>query len=78
LANTDTIDLSAIDADATTAGDQAFHLVSAFTHHGGELVVSYNAARHLTQLSGDVDGDGVADLFIEATGNHSDFSHFLL
>jgi Ca2+-binding RTX toxin-like protein len=74
----DLIDLSAIDADRTTAGDQAFHLVSAFSHHAGELVLSYDAGSDATTLSGDSDGDGVADLKILITGDASGFTGFAL
>jgi hypothetical protein len=35
-----TIDLSAIDANSTKAGNQAFHMVDHFTGHAGELRVS--------------------------------------
>lgn len=51
------IDLSAIDANTTAAGHQAFAFVgnAAFTHTAGEL----RFADHL--LQGDVDGDGTID-----------------
>jgi Ca2+-binding RTX toxin-like protein len=58
----DLIDLSAIDADVTTVGDQAFSLLlggGAFTGAAGEL-----RDTGLT-LVGDTDGDGVADFAIE-------------
>ena len=58
----DRLDLSAVDADAATAGDQAFHLVGAFTRHGGEMTLIYSASSNLTLLSLDVDGDGKPDL----------------
>lgn len=78
LIDADVIDLQRIDADINTAGDQGFHLVDALSGHAGELVVSYNNARHLTTVSGDVDGDGAADLVIQLDGNHGDFSNFAL
>lgn len=60
----DVIDLSAIDADSTQGGDQAFAFIgaAAFGLHAGEL--------HLVAgvLSGDVDGNGVADFEIQLTG----------
>jgi Ca2+-binding RTX toxin-like protein len=51
------IDLSAIDANSTLAGDQAFAYVgtAAFSHTAGEL----RFANHL--LEADVDGNGTAD-----------------
>lgn len=58
----DLIDLSAIDADVTTAGDDAFSLLlggGAFTGIAGQL-----RDAGLT-LEGDTDGDGIADFAIE-------------
>lgn len=61
----DRIDLSAIDADATQDGNQAFHLGgSAFTDSPGELIQFVDAHGH-TMLEGDVNGDGVADFEIQ-------------
>lgn len=60
----DKIDLHLIDADTTTTGDQAFKLVAAFTSHAGELV--WDKTNHI--LTGDVNGDGVADFQINLTG----------
>ncbi len=60
----DRIDLAAIDANTRLAGDQAFSFIgaSAFTRVAGQL--------HFTGgiLSGDVNGDGVADFSIQLTG----------
>jgi Ca2+-binding RTX toxin-like protein len=78
LANSDRIDLSAIDADTTEAGDQAFTLVSALDGHAGEAALSYDAASGLTSLSLDVDGDGVADAVVTISGEHQDFTGLLL
>jgi hypothetical protein len=59
----DIIDLSGIDADATQAGDQAFHLAgAAFTGNAGELIQTASAGG--TLLSGDINGDGAADFAI--------------
>lgn len=60
----DTIDLTAIDADTTTGGDQAFVYVgdTPFTGVAGELRVRTVAAG--TFLLGDTDGDSVADIAI--------------
>lgn len=68
----DILDLSPIDADTTQAGDQAFNLVGAFTGHAGELTVAFDHAVHATVVSGDVDGDGVADLVIHVDAKHPD------
>ncbi len=64
----DTIDLSAIDANAATTSDEAFRFLAsgAFTGHAGEL--RYDIVDGQTILSGDVDGDKVADGFIILTG----------
>jgi Ca2+-binding RTX toxin-like protein len=77
LTSADHIDLSAIDADVATAGDQAFNRVDAFSHAAGELTVSYSHATGLTTVSGDVDGDGVADLVIHITGDQTGFTGFI-
>jgi serralysin len=58
----DVVDLSAVDADAGTEGDQAFHLVEAFTGTAGELVFRRGA------LLGDTNGDAVADMAIQLRG----------
>lgn len=77
LENKDVIDLSAIDADVNTPGDQAFHLVNAFTHHAGEMTLDYDKAMKVTHLSLDVNGDGVADMVINIAGNAKNFSDFI-
>jgi Ca2+-binding RTX toxin-like protein len=74
----DTIDLSAIDADTATTGDQAFHLVSAFGGHAGELVLVTTANGHNTYVEGDTDGDGTADFMLKLHGDHHDFTGFQL
>jgi Ca2+-binding RTX toxin-like protein len=76
LSNADTIDLSAIDADTTAVGDQAFTLVSHFTGTAGELTLAVDHHLHVTVLSGDVDGDGVADFVVNIDGNHAHFTNF--
>ena len=65
----DKIDLSLIDADTITPGDQAFRIIesAAFSGSAGELRVSRNFdlsvdASHIVE--GDVDGDASADFFI--------------
>jgi Ca2+-binding RTX toxin-like protein len=77
LTDFDLIDLKAVDADDKKAGNQAFHLVETFTRHRGELTVHYDAGKNRTVISGDVDGDGHADIVILATGDHSDFTNFV-
>ncbi len=64
----DKIDLSTIDASSKTAGNGAFTFLgkAAFTHHAGELHVTTTTAS--TLISGDVNGDGVADFQIMLKG----------
>lgn len=61
IAGTDIIDLSAMDADTTTAGDDAFVFVGydGFSGVAGELALTPDSG--LAILEGDQDGDGVAD-----------------
>lgn len=56
----DTLDLAAMDANVTAAGNQAFKFIGAkaFSGHAGEL----RFAGHT--VSGDVNGDGLADFSI--------------
>ncbi|MDQ0463476.1 Ca2+-binding RTX toxin-like protein [Caulobacter ginsengisoli] len=63
----DRLDLSAIDADISTGGDDAFHLVGGFTHHAGEMTLSFAAG--VTTLQLDVNGDGRADYRMTIAGN---------
>ena len=56
----DRIDVSAIDADVATQGDQAFRIVDAFSGSAGELVVNRGGSQ--PQIQFDVDGDGQSDL----------------
>jgi Ca2+-binding RTX toxin-like protein len=59
----DHIDLSSIDADATIAGNDAFHWAGRhFGGHAGELICSGTGGKYYVQ--GDVNGDGAADFAI--------------
>ena len=60
----DRIDISALDADTLTSGDQAFSFIgmSAFSGVAGELRYQINHGQ--LELLGDVNGDGVADFMI--------------
>ena len=72
----DQIDLTGIDANATLLDDQAFHFIktAAFGHHAGELryEVFDNAgtANDFRLVSGDTNGDGIADFNLQLTGLH--------
>jgi serralysin len=66
----DRINLSALDADANTAGDQAFLQVAAFTGAAGQLRLTYDAGAQQTTLAVDVNGDGLADFALLIAGEH--------
>ena len=68
-ASGDHIDLSAIDADTKTAGDQAFHF-GATAGHTGDIVVTFDAAHNRTVVDLYIDKDAKADAEIWLTGNH--------
>ena len=70
LGGKDRIDLSALDADANTAGDQAFLQVAAFTGAAGQLRLTYDAGAQQTTLAVDVNGDGLADFALLIAGEH--------
>jgi len=69
FAGGDRIDLSAIDADANTVGNQNFDFVGAFTGAAGEATLTYFGAGDFTQLRLDVDGDGVFDYQMNINGD---------
>lgn len=71
----DFIDLSAIDANTTLGGDQAFVKVGAFTGVAGQMTLSLSGAS--TLLRADVNGDSVADMTITLTGNHVAHGNFV-
>lgn len=64
----DRIDLSAVDANAAIAGNQAFTFIgtAAYTRHAGEL--RFATTSTTTVFAGDVNGDGVSDFQIAITG----------
>ncbi len=62
----DVIDLSAIDANANTAGDNGFILVGAYSNTAGELRITIANGNSL--IHGDTDGDGVDDFQISVHG----------
>jgi len=73
-ADGDYINLSQIDANTTTAGDQAFSFVNSFTKQAGQATLTYDAASNTSTFSADVDGDGVADFVLQINGQQ-DTSH---
>lgn len=64
----DLLDFSAMDANQTTEGDEAFVFLGTekFTGEAGEL--RYQVNNKVTVLAGDVDGDGKADFKIDLSG----------
>jgi Ca2+-binding RTX toxin-like protein len=68
VADGDWLDLSWVDANENTTGDQSFAQVDAFTGVAGQLTLSYDADAQRTIVSGDTNGDGLADLVIYIAG----------
>ncbi len=66
----DHIDLSAIDANSGTAGDQAFHFGGG-GGHAGDIVVSYDAAHTRTVVDLYVNNDAKADMEIWLSGHQT-------
>jgi len=70
------IDLSALDANSQLAGDQAFKLVSSFSHAAGQLMLSY--ADGVTTVLADVNGDAAADFAFQINGKLASTSGWIL
>jgi Ca2+-binding RTX toxin-like protein len=64
----DRIDLAAIDARSTAAGDQAFSFVGAAAYSGAAGELRFSQAGGVTTVAGDVNGDKVSDFHIVLTG----------
>ncbi|HEY0012289.1 MAG TPA: Calx-beta domain-containing protein [Allosphingosinicella sp.] len=78
----DLVDLSRIDTDTETEGDQAFTFIgeAAFSGEKGELRYQ-NEAGNIWKVQGDVNGDGVADLeflMVVTDGDPITVSDFML
>ena len=74
IAGGDRVDLSAIDADSTTMGNQAFQfatVLSTFSGVAGEATLTYDAATASTYLRLDVNGDKKADYSLRIDGDHT-------
>ncbi len=70
----DRLDLSAIDADLSASGDQAFTLVSGgVLTAAGQLAVSFgsDANGDFTLVQGNIDGNADADFTIQIEGHHN-------
>jgi len=74
----DRVDLSAIDANIQSSGNQKFAFVSDFTERAGQLQWDKTSSGFI--VSGDVNGDGVADFAIQlnTTLNKLHASDFVL
>ena len=69
FASGDRLDVSAIDANSTLGGDQAFHFAAAFTHAAGEYTLAYDVGTNTTTALFDTNGDAVANMAILFTGD---------
>lgn len=69
----DRIDLSAIDANTGTAGDQSFTLVNGAPTAAGQLGVTLEtrADGDFTVIQGNIDGNADAEFTIEIAGHHN-------
>jgi len=66
----DLIDVSAIDADTATPGQQSFHF-GATPGHTGDIVVTYDAVHNRTLIDLYDNSSGKPDGLIYLTGNHT-------
>ncbi len=71
VSGVDRIEISRLDADTGTGGNQAFTLIGSagFSGTAGEL--RYEQAGGTTRILADTDGDGAADFRIDLTGAHT-------
>lgn len=78
VSGTDLIDLSALDADTLSTGDQAFTFIgmSLFSGKAGELRYELNHGQ--LELLGDVNGDGAADFMITSNSASIAISDLIL
>ena len=63
-ADGDKLDLSVIDANTGTGANDAFTVVTSFSHVAGQLMIAAPDSSGYYHVSGDVNGDGVADFVI--------------
>lgn len=74
----DSVDVSAIDANAFTERNESFKMVAEFNGSPGQAVLEYKVRADVTLLLMDTDGDGVADHTVEMNGDQRGFEHFIL
>ena len=77
-AGEDLIDVSRLDANISTAADDAFVLVAQFSLFAGEAILAFDAATNTTLFRADVNGDGAADFELLVNGNASAGSGWIL
>jgi hypothetical protein len=63
-AEADKLDLTGIDANSGTGANDAFSVVTSFSSVAGQLIIAAPDASGYYHVSGDVNGDGVADFVI--------------
>lgn len=73
----ETLNVSIMDADLSTAANDAFRLVQSLTGAAGEAAWTYDSDRDLSLLQLDRDGSG-GDLIIEVSGDQRDFAGLVL
>ena len=66
----DRIDLSGLDANRSTSGDQAFNLAGG-SFLPGQLKIAYDAGADKTVVLGNVDGDVDAEFMVHLSGQVS-------
>jgi Ca2+-binding RTX toxin-like protein len=69
-ASGDKIDLHAIDANSGVGGNQAFAFIGTQGFHNVAGELRYEVVGGFTFVSGDMDGDGLADMMIRLAGSH--------
>jgi Ca2+-binding RTX toxin-like protein len=74
----DFVDLSMIDANLNIAGNQAFHFVTSFTNHAGEVVLEYSAEQHQSYIIMDCIGNGSSYLYLDIDGDQRRFANYVL
>ena len=66
--NADQISLVSIDANTTSAGDQAFTFIATAAFSGSAGQLRFTVAGGQTIVEGDINGDAVADFQVQLTG----------
>ena len=67
----DHINLAGVDANSASAGDQAFAFIGAAAFHDTAGELRYEITNGNTYLTGDTNGDGLADFMVRLDGSHA-------